>query len=497
MLKQLAICGILVGCTAGAAIAAPAQTVQPQIASPDSAGDVPVYEVNVVGRSITAVNFHVLGGNTPLELRGTALLPSAEGTARVQIERGATRIETEFRNVNPAQRFGPEYLTYVLWAISPDGRAKNLGEVQLSGTSAKMTVTTTLQDFGLIVTAEPYFAVSHPSDVVIMQSYVSPDTVGATAEVQAKYQLLQRGDYRLQVPESEVAALPQDPRVPLDLYEAQNAVRIARWAGADQHASAIYQRAVDQLHQAEGYEARRAGKAPIATVARQSVQTAEDARVLSLERQHQQQMAALKAENEARTEQAESSASLAQQRADQAEAARQAAQQQAAAASVAADTARRQAMITAQQAQQERARLQSQLNNVLQTRDTASGLIMNMPDVTFAVNRATLVPSAQIKLAKIAGILLSYPDLNVRVDGYTDNTGTPDYNQQLSEQRADSVRNFLISQGVKASSISATGLGETAPVASNASAQGRQQNRRVELVVNGAAIGSARPLDQP
>ncbi|MGH9417650.1 MAG: OmpA family protein [Terriglobales bacterium] len=470
-----------------------AQQVKPEPTQANAQGNVPLYKVAVVGRTVTAVNFHVLGGSTTLALDGTTLLPYARGHATIEIKRGATSVHLEVDHVNPAQRFGPEYLTYVLWAITPDGRAKNLGEVQLLGQSASLNATTTLQNFGLLVTAEPYFDVSRPSDLVVMQGMVKSNTVGAEALVNAKAELLQRGSYRLRMPESAVAQLPQSPKVPLDFYEAQNAVRIAKWAGADEYADSGYRKAKAEMLQAQNEQEAHASKGEVATTARAAVESAEDARLLSLHRQQQQQMIAAQADaatqaaaaSVARQEadaadsakaQATAEASAAQSEAEIAESEREAAEARAAAAHTAALAARE--------------KLRAQLNAVLATRETARGLIMSMSDVLFDLNKATLRPDAQVKLAKVAGILQTYPGLKIQVDGYTDSTGTPDYNQQLSEQRAAAVAAFLTSQGVSSGGVSAQGFGQADPVASNQTAAGRQQNRRVELVVNGTAIGS-------
>src|SRR5262249_31759165 len=152
-----------------------------------------------------------------------------------------------------------EYLTYVMWAVTPEGRATNLGEVILNGTESKLNVTTELQAFGLIVTAEPYFAVSQPSDVVVMENFVRKDTVGKIEEIDAKYELLQRGRYAADVAPAELKPIPLDKGTPLDLYEARNAVRIARWANADKDASESFQKADMLLTQAEAYKERKAG----------------------------------------------------------------------------------------------------------------------------------------------------------------------------------------------------------------------------------------------
>jgi len=528
MMRTIILAGVLTAVCLAASAAGPAlhaQNVQPAAPAAGPGGQIPIYQVTVVGRTIDAVNYHVRGGETKIQFTGTPLLPDAKGQAKVQVMRGATRIQAEFSHVNPASRFGPAYLTYVLWAITPDGRATNLGEVQLRGTSAKLDVTTPLQNFGLVITAEPYFAVSRPSDLVVMQNVITPQTVGAVQPIQARYELLQRGQYTRTVQQSEVTPIEQNPKVPLDYYEAENAVRIAGWAGAEQYAPDVYARAQQELEQARGYLARKAGIKPIATVSRAAAQSAEDARLLSLRRQQQEAIAKQRAAEQQRVAEARAAAQSAQQRSaeaaaervraeaqraqaeaqrQQAEAQQQQAQlqrQQAEQAAAQARQAAQQAELQRQQAEQQRlqaerqtaamrSQLQQQLNQVLQTRNTARGLIVNMSDVLFDFNKYTLKSGAQLKLAKVAGILLAHPDLKVRVEGYTDNIGTPEYNQQLSQQRADTVRNFLVQQGVSSDNVTAQGFGEANPVAPNSTPAGRQQNRRVDMVVSGASIGT-------
>lgn len=507
-------------CLAGSAVgpALYAQNVQPAPAMVGPGGQIPVYRVTVVGKTIDAVNYHVRGGETNIRFAGTPLLPDARGQAKVQVMRGATRIQAQFSHVNPAQRFGPEYLTYVLWAITPDGRATNLGEVQLRGTDAKLDVTTPLQNFGLVVTAEPYFAVSQPGDLVVLQNVITPQTVGAVQPVQARYELLERGQYTRAVQRSEVTPIPQDPKVPLDYFEAENAVRIAGWAGAGQYAPDVFARAQQQLEQARDYLARKAGDKPVATISRAAAQSAEDARLLSLRRQQQEAEAKQRAAQQQRVAEARAAAQTAQQQSSEATAQRaqaeeqraraeeqqrqaQLQQQQAEQAAAQARQAAQQAELQRQQAEQRRlqaeqqtaalrSQLQQQLNQVLQTRNTARGLIVNMSDVLFDFNKYTLKPDAQLKLAKVAGLLLAHPDLKVKVEGYTDNIGTPEYNQQLSQQRADTVRNFLVQQGVPSENVTAQGFGAANPVAPNSTPAGRQQNRRVDMVVSGASIGT-------
>src|SRR4029434_8071050 len=247
----------------------------------------PIYTItiNVVARTTKAVNYQHRSGSTPIDFKGTLLMPTARGEAKVESKQGYIEVEVEFDNLQSATRFGPEFLTYVMWAITPEGRATNMGEIILNGTKSKLDVTTELQAFGLIVTAEPYFAVSQPSDAVVMEKCVRKDTVGKVEEVEAKYELLQRGQYTVNVQPADLKAIPLDKNTPLDLYEARNAVRIAKWAGGDVSAADSFDKASKLLDQAEAYKARKAGSKPIAMTAREAVQTAEDARLITLKNQ--------------------------------------------------------------------------------------------------------------------------------------------------------------------------------------------------------------------
>src|SRR5579884_4144379 len=497
---------------------------------------VPLFKVQVVSRTIEAVNYRHLGGETKVGLVGTTLMPQAKGDAHVDSRHGRVVISAKMDKLGDPTQFGPEYLTYVLWAITPEGRAQNLGELPMKGDHAQLDVTTGLQTFGLIVTAEPYFAVTTPSDVVVMENKFLPDTKGQIEEVTAKYELLPRGQYTKTENASALKPLVEDEnhdhhKVPLGLLEARNAVRLAEAAEADQYAADSLAKAQASLDRAEDYYRRKQWK-PVETAARDAAQNAEDARVIALRRREQEAVAqaqererqrveearARAAEAEAQrqkeaeqraqaeqdlqaAQQARQQAEQAQQQADQARQAalqaqqeaerqRQAAEQQRLAAEQQAQQAQLQAQQAEQQKEQLRQRLQQQLNAILQTRDSARGLIVNMSDVLFDTNKYTLKPGAREKLAKVAGILLAYPDLKVQVEGYTDSTGTPEYNQQLSERRAMTVRDYLVAQGINLNNVTAQGFGQNDPVASNATAAGRQQNRRVQMVVSGEPIGN-------
>jgi outer membrane protein OmpA-like peptidoglycan-associated protein len=484
-------------------LAASAQT------EPQNTGSVPIYRITVVARTTKAINYRHRSRSTKIDFQGTSLLPQARGKAEVASKQGAIHIDADFKDLQPASKFGPEYLTYVLWAISPEGRPVNLGEVLLdNGGKSKLNVTSDLQAFGLIVTAEPYFAVTQPSDVVVMENEVRTDTTGTIGEVEAKYELLQRGQYELNVNPAELQPMTMDSKTPLELYEARNAVRIAKWTGAEHYASDSLKKAEMNLQNAEDYQTRRGNKKSAITVAREAVQTAEDARIITVkkideERQANERQVSLEAEARSKAQAEDARRQKEQAETEAAKAKAQTAQTQAASdvavakAQVEAEQARlntQQAEARTQQAENERttmrAKLSQQLNSVLQTRDSARGLIVNMSDVLFDTGKYTLKPGAREKLAKVAGILLAYPGLNIQVDGHTDNVGSEEYNQNLSEQRATSVRDYLVQQGVAMNSVAAKGFGKTQPIASNETSAGRQQNRRVELVVSGAAIGT-------
>src|SRR5580765_7227770 len=231
----LIVCGVL---------SAQAPQKQDENAARMAAGAPPIYRVSVTARTAKAVSYQNRGGATKVDFRGTDLLPNSRGEAKVESKQGRIEIEVEFDNLQPASKNGAEYLTYVLWAITPEGRTSNLGEILLNGTKSKLNVTTELQVFGLVVTAEPYFAVTQPSDLIVMENVVRKDTLGKIEEIDAKYELLQRGQYaRLSNP----LALKLDTKTPVELYEARNAVAIARSMGADRFATETFQKAEKSL----------------------------------------------------------------------------------------------------------------------------------------------------------------------------------------------------------------------------------------------------------
>lgn len=473
-----------------------------------STGPASTYRVVVISRSVQAVNYRHHSGASEVGFAGTALLPSANGNAKVRSKRGTMEVEAEFGNLQSPTAFGGEYLTYVMWAISPEGRPVNLGEVLVGDNDrSKLTATTDLQAFALIVTAEPYYAVRQPSNVVVLENVVRADTKGSVEAVNAKYELMERGGYLPTGYKFDPVVL--NANLPLEFFEARNALRIAQSEGAETYASASYQHAVELMKTVDSYASRKhIEKKPLIAVAREAVQTAEDAREIAVKKIDEERLASERqasSDTQARTQAQADDATRLKQKAE-ADAARaqadMAANQTASAAAItAAQTDADQSRLAAQQAQAGehqaikdkaamRAQLSEQLNRILETRDSARGLIVSMSDVLFDTGKYSLKPGAREKLAKVAGILIAYPGLNIEVDGYTDNVGGEEMNQKLSENRSSSVRDYLVEQGVGATSVSAKGFGNTLPVASNDNASGRQVNRRVELVVSGDAIGS-------
>ncbi len=463
-----------------------AQQPPPQQPQAEMREGVPVYRVEVVGRDIPAINYFHRSGATRIGFQGTSLLPQGRGEAKVQSERGRMTIDVKLEGLVPANGFGQEYLTYVLWAITPDGRPVNLGEVLPQGSKTSISVTTDLQAYGLIITAEPYFAVTMPSDLVVMQNFVLRDkTQGIIEQITAHASLLPRGAYVQTAGEHTVLnPITRNDRDPLELYEAINAVQIAQANGADKYASDTFQRAQQDLMNAQDMEKKRDRKEQI-TLAREAVQAAEDARIITIrKKQEEDKEQAQQAQSDA-----QQAASAAQQAANQQALERTQAEARAAEAQSAQRQAEQSAQQATQQTEQMRERLKDQLNQVLATRETARGLIVNMSDVLFDTGQYTLKPGAREKLAKVSGILLAYPDLKLQVEGYTDNIGSDEFNQKLSEERADSVREYLASQGVTQTNISSAGYGKNDPIADNASSVGRAENRRVQLVVSGTSIG--------
>jgi len=478
----------------------------------------PVFRVKVVSRTTKAVNYRHRGGSTTLDFKGTSLMPEATGRVKVDGKEGRLAISAEVQHLQPATKFGGQYLTYVLWAVTPEGRSVNLGEmVPGNDGKSKIDVTTDLQAFGLVITAEPYFAVTHPSDLVVVENIVRQETKGFEEPIDAKFDMLEGGEFTIDVPADQLPSAKAAPNTPLDLLEARNAVAIAKAAGAQQYAGDSLSKADDFLTRAEDYLQRKQGRTPIGTAARGATQMAEDARILTLKKKDEERIAAEKRAMQEAQEKAEADAKAAAEaeakakaqaeedarRRAQAEADRvaaekaqadalaeqQRAQAEAEKARLAAEQAEKDKQEAIRQKEEMRARLLKQLNQVLDTRDTDRGLVVSMPDVLFDSGQYTLKPAARERLARISGIVLAYPELKLQIEGYTDSIGSDEFNQRLSDKRAATVRDYLVDSGISVNNVFAKGLGKANPIADNATSAGRKLNRRVEMIVSGDVIG--------
>ncbi len=559
----------------------PTQTNLPDAAN----GPYPVFRVTGVSRSVKAINYNHRQGSTVVGFAGTSYAPKAKGEARVDSKTGATKVDVSFEKMPLPQTFGNEYLTYVMWAITPEGRAENMGEVYVDGDRAKLLATTELQAFGMIVTAEPYYAVTQPSDMIVMENIQitkeSGSTAGTIGPIETKFDLLQKGIYNTLLPAADRNLTKNDRSdSPLDLKEARFAMAIAASLGARRYASDTMKKADTELYNAEAFWKSSKDKKKVQSLARNVTQLAEDARLITVKNRQQEELAAerlLSVQKVSAANQEADSQKLQRQKADEmkmqadrdreaaqraeaqsadaAQAARAAAEKerldavaaraQADQAKMQADQAKMQADQAKMQAEQakmdaEKARLEGQrqldeqrasanlerqrleaeqarikgladasalalqkaeaeklqlredlrkqFNLILETRDTARGLIVNMSDVLFDTGKFSLRMAAREKLAKISGIILAHPGLKLEVEGFTDSVGGDELNQKLSENRAASVRDYLLKQGLTEDAITAKGFGKANPVADNGSAMGRQKNRRVEMVVSGTII---------
>jgi outer membrane protein OmpA-like peptidoglycan-associated protein len=471
--------------------------------------------------AIKAVSYQ-MGSGSKVDLRSPGLAPQAAGEGKIEAKKGATSIEVKVENMPEPSSFGAEFLTYIVWVVSPDGRASNVGEIELDQSAkGKLKATTPLQTFSLFVTAEPYFAVRQPSEVVVLANELRKDTKGKII-IANEYPLVKRSQYeKLGNP---LGMKPDLKSTPLAVYEARNAVEIAKSRGADQYAREIFSKADGGLKLTEAALARNENKKQIIATARMAVQSSEDARALAVQRQEEERVAKEKADAAAEAKaaaeaEAAAEAAATKRRADE-EAKRQAevaaareaqmkaeatareahmkaeaeiaamkAKAEADALKASEDAAKADALRAKQAADALRSQLLDQFNRILETRDTPRGLVITMGDVLFDTGKYNLRPPTREMLAKLAGILIAHPGLRLDVEGHTDSTGSDELNQRLSEKRADTVCEFLTQQGLDNSAISAKGFGKTVPVADNSTGAGRQKNRRVELVVSGEIIG--------
>ena len=450
-------------------------------------------ESDLTTKSVKAIGYTVGGGGTKVDLKGTELMPQAAGEGKVEAKQGKTNIEISVKNMEQPSKLGSEFLTFVLWVVTPDGRTGNTGEIVVDRNgNGKLHVTTPAQTFSMVVTAEPYFAVRLPSEMVILENEIRKNTKGQIFPIN-DFKLMKRAQYEKL--ENPLAMTPDVERVPLLVYEARNAVEIAKSREAERDAHEIFAKAQASLQMTENALAGKANKPEIMSKARQAIQFAEDARALAAQRQEEARIVAEREAAAARAK-AEAEAKAAAEAKRQAELvaakeARMKAEADAAERALKAkeQAARAEAERSRQAANALRIQLLEQFNRILETRDTPRGLVVNMGDVLFDFGKSELRPEAREKLAKLSGIILGHPGLSLTVEGHTDNVGSDLVNQALSEKRAGAVRNYLVEEGLPEQSVKAQGFGKSTPVADNSSAAGRQKNRRVEIVISGEVIG--------
>jgi flagellar motor protein MotB len=483
----------------------------------------PIYRVTVVSRTLQAVNYEHRGGPTMIDFAGTVLLPHSKGQALVESKRGRVTIDLKLEHLNAPTIYGTEYLTYVLWAISPEGRAKNLGEILVdSSNKAHINVTTEMQAFGLILTAEPYYSVTTPSDVVVMENVVRPDTIGSREVISARYDLLPRGGYTMNLGGAQRAAVaPEGKKLPydqyealLEVYQAENAVQIAKSMNADQLAPESFNKAVGLLDNARQAQASSQDSHRVVSLAREAAQTAEDARMITMKRREEQQQREVrqsKDQSRLRAQAEEEQAAVEERDAERAEHGRDQSEAEAQAArnttpalavesapavprpapgrpTVVARPVERAKFELSGDQRKTRAELLARLTSTLDTRDTPHGLVVTITDPMFESETGNMLrPAAVERLTQVAAIVKAHPDLTIRVEGFTDDRAE---SRNLSQRRADSVCAVLLHYGARPGSVIAAGLGNSRPLESNATASGREQNRRVELEIAGPSIGN-------
>ncbi len=466
--------------------------------------EIPTAQVSVAKRATLAVTYKDEDG-TSVNMVGTNLNRQAAGKAEVKRKEGRTRVRLEMENIGHPQALGAYYTTYILWAIAPEGQADNLAELPIKS-KFNIEVTTSFQTFGLIITAEPHSAVKLPSPVIIAENALRKGTEGAIQASRIEYS----GDpgTLYVVASQDEPSFSADYNTPLLILGARRSVQIARRAGARRFAEPELREAEVKLEALEQTWPRdRKDEEKYSGLARDVMRLGERARELALERDYQARLDAERREASNAIAEAQGEADRAKEQAAayrdalaRAEAEVTTARNRVQEALTEADKAKareelaraeaEQARIEAQQAKQDKAAIQDRLfvsiSEILETRREARGLIVNLSDVLFDFNQASLKTGAKEKLSKLAGILLAYPGTyRIEIEGHTDGIGSQDYNQKLSEDRAETVHSYLAGAGIPADRIVAVrGFGKIRPVATNDTPEGRQQNRRVEIVIS-------------
>jgi len=456
------------------------------------------------------------GSKVKVSFEGTMRLPGAEGEAEVERRLGTTQIQVKLKNMKPATLFGGHFSTYVLWTVSPEGIAVNAGEFILDGHKSELKVSTPLDMFGMFVTAEPHYLVKVPSRFVVLDNTDIQAVKGRTMTKPVKYQGFD-GVYDYER-ESLVRAEATKGEFRVDRQQATMAVMLAKRAEAQKHASEELEKAEEALSKTLKAFSEGVSQDRISLLAHETVRLAVEAQDKAQQRKREEERRAkqqqidelTKAKQEAEQAAAEArkereEAMLAKAEAEQA--AKKARDEQAQARELmqqARREAEKLARLKAQaesnaerarsEAEEARARMENALSRVVETKETARGMIVNLPDILFDTGEATLRPKAREILSRVAGILLVAPEYQLSVEGHTDSVGSEDFNQRLSERRAQAVRDYLIEAQLSPDLITTQGFGESQPVASNDTREGRQQNRRVEIVIHDLEMTS---LEEP
>lgn len=474
----------------------------------------------------------------PVELSFTAtqIAPAARVTAEVTYRNGQARIEMVFADMKPAILFGGDVTCFVVWAVTRDGQVENLGELLTRKQSGKLTFSTGKKNFALMVTAESFFLAAQPSELVAFYNWPSA-TDGAESSPFTFDDFVSAPRHSMDA----IGHIKWDSKVPIELLQARKAYELAGRHDAEQHANRVYIEAGAMLKSANETASSAPKSRELLDYSRRAVALSTEALNISLHRiealELERQIAERRAETEAlerRAAEAEAAEADARRLAEEVRAEKERTMAETAALraektqlesamvmlnqektdlqdesvrltrekaelQAAAETLRSERTVLeteAQRLQRERdelkGRLQNALSHVAETQDSVRGFVVNLPDILFDVNEATLKPEAQVVLAKLAGILLIMPDQRATIEGHTDSTGSAEYNLDLSERRANAVRHFLRSQGLDPGRLQAVGYGMQQPVADNSTPDGRGRNRRVEIVINetGGAVSS-------
>lgn len=466
------------------------------------------------GESALAISYPE-GPSLGVKFKGTRRLPTATGKASVDRKRGMTEIKIELNNMKPAALFGGDYATYCLWAVTPEGHVDNVGEFILRGNDSKLDVSTPHQTFAMFVTAEPHYLTRVPSRFVVLETFEPKNNL--TGQLLNTSTIKYRGFEG--VYNSSQETLVSEPRakgeVRADVRQAMVSVKLAERAGAKEFAASELAKAHAALEKTFQASESNVDPRQLMVLGHETVRLAVEAQKLAEERSFQaaldrerqtraQEISSLRISIEKAESDAERSKLQAQQRAMELEMERNARQNAQAradeAARLAAEESRRRqeaeqkANVAEQDAERSRrerdearAKLQSALSAVVETRETARGLIVSLPDILFDVDKATLKVQAREILSKVCGIMQVAGNVvggyNLSIEGHTDSTGSDEYNQKLSERRAQSVREYLVTCGLQTVTLTSKGFGETQPLDSNDTADGRQRNRRVEIVI--------------